>query len=68
MDTEAIRAGSPRENAGIEEMPLLLRLNVAPAFSFDLVLSDFSEACEAALTNINTRKNAVFLILIMEQL
>ena len=67
MDTEAIRAGSPSENAGIEDMPLLLRENVAPAFSFALVLSDFSEACEAALAHINTRKNAAFLILIMEQ-
>jgi hypothetical protein len=54
-------AGLPRENAGIEAIPLLLRLTEALALSFLLKLKVFSWEKETVVIKRNKKQNDILI-------
>lgn len=56
-------AGFPSENAGIDAIPLLFRLTVAPAFNFVFELSACSFEYEAVNMNKNTTQNETLIFI-----
>jgi hypothetical protein len=54
-------AGFPSENAGMDDIPLVLRLTTAPAFNLVLVLSPDSPELEQVKRKSNNRQNEILI-------